>query len=348
VTPVGGVRDAASRWRQVGILVGLVCLIALADSALTHLWAQALGPVGPAAPRPSPFGMGTPQGGASSGVVGFLLAKQSEFYRALIQAVRAAKADGNALWLLAGLSFGYGVFHAAGPGHGKAVISSYILADGGTLRRGILLSFASALVQALAAILFVGILALLLGATAVSMARAMTLIEIAAYDGIAAFGLYLAIVKLRSLIGVLRGTGGAGGAHVHGPDCGCIDKHAPDPRLLEGQGGWRRAAVAIVSAGARPCSGAILVLTFALSQGVIWSGIAATLAMGVGTALTVSAIAALAVYGKRLAVRLAGMSGSTTGTLVLLGIELLAALLVLAFGLALLTGYLASERLLPG
>lgn len=334
-------RPAGALLVRILVLIGL---IVLADGAISHLFAQALGQ----APKASPFGMGTPQSGAPSGVVGFLLAKQSEFYRALIQAVRAAKADGQAVWLLAGLSFGYGVFHAAGPGHGKAVISSYILADGGTLRRGIALSFASALVQALAAILFVGILALLLGATAVSMARAMTLIEIVAYGGIAAFGLYLAVVKLKSLVGVLRGTGGAGGTHVHGPDCGCIDKHAPDPRLLEGQGGWRRAAVAILSAGARPCSGAILVLTFALSQGVIWSGVAATLAMGLGTALTVSAIAALAVYGKRLAVRFAALGGGNTGTCVVLGIEVLAALLVMAFGLALLTGYLASERLLPG
>ncbi|TCT07743.1 nickel/cobalt transporter [Aquabacter spiritensis] len=329
--------------RPLLVLLLAVCAGAALDAGLGHALAQALG----GGAKPTPFGLGATAGGAGpGGITGFLIAKQSEFYRALIQAVRAAKADGNAFGLLAGLSFAYGVFHAAGPGHGKAVISAYLLADGGTLRRGIGLAFAAAMVQALAAILFVGILALALGATAPVMARAMNWVEIAAYGGIAAFGAWLALQKGRVLIAVARGRPVPGG-HVHGPDCGCIDKHAPDPHLLDGAGGLRRAAVAVISAGARPCSGAILVLIFALSQGVLWSGVAATLAMGVGTALTVSAIAILAVYGKQLAVRLAA-KGSGRAALLMLGVEVLAALAVMAFGLALLTGYLASERLLPG
>ena len=42
--------------------------------------------------------------------------------------------DGNAFLVLGTLSFLYGVFHAAGPGHGKAVISSYMLANEVALR----------------------------------------------------------------------------------------------------------------------------------------------------------------------------------------------------------------------
>ena len=59
------------------------------------------------------------------------------------------RTDGSKMWLLVGLSFAYGIFHAAGPGHGKAVISSYMLANEVALRRGILLSFVSAFLQAL-------------------------------------------------------------------------------------------------------------------------------------------------------------------------------------------------------
>ncbi len=324
-------------WRAgLCLACAALALVLTRDGAL----AQALGP------KATPFGMGGAPVETSGGITGYIIAQQSAFYRALIQAVRAAKADGHAFGLLAGLSFAYGVFHAAGPGHGKAVITSYLLADGGTLRRGIALAFASALVQSLAAILFVGVLAILLGATAVSMANAMNVIEIAAYGGIAVFGAYLAFLKARTMFAVATGRPAPGG-HFHGPDCGCIDKHAPDPHLLDGRGGLKRAAVAVISAGARPCSGAILMLTFALSQGVIWTGIAATFAMGLGTAITVSAIAILAVYGKRLAVRLAALS-SGRGTLMLLGVEMIAGLMVCGFGLALLTGYLASERLLPG
>ena len=317
------------------LLGGAVLTAAAVDPAL----AQAFGP----APKTTPFGLGGPAAAPPpSGVTGFIIAKQAEFYRSLVQAVRAAKADGNALWLLAGLSFAYGVFHAAGPGHGKAVISSYLLADGGTLKRGALLSLAAGMVQALAAILFVGILALALRSTAVTMARAMDVVEIAAYGAIGAFGLYLAIVKGRAFFGAVTGRPG----HDHGADCGC-EGHMPDPALVADQGGFKRAAVAVLSAGARPCSGAILVLTFALSQGVFVSGIAAAFAMGLGTALTVTAIAALAVYGKRLAVRLAA-ADTRWAAIAMSGIELLAALLVMLFGLGLLTGYLQSERLLPG
>ena len=318
------------------LLGGAVLMAAAVEPAL----AQALGP----APKTTPFGLGGPAAAPPpSGITGFIIAKQAEFYRSLVQAVRAAKADGNALWLLAGLSFAYGVFHAAGPGHGKAVISSYLLADGGTLKRGALLSLAAGMVQALAAILFVGILALVLRSTAVTMARAMNVVEIAAYGTIGLFGLYLAIVKGRAFFGAVTGrTAG----HAHGDDCGC-EGHMPDPALVADQGGFKRAAVAVLSAGARPCSGAILVLTFALSQGVFVSGIAAAFAMGLGTALTVTAIAALAVYGKRLAVRLAA-ADTRWAAIAMSGIELLAALLVMLFGLGLLTGYLQSERLLPG
>ncbi len=62
----------------------------------------------------------------SSGIVGWILAEQSMFYRALSGLIRAAKTDGSAYWSLIGISFIYGIFHAAGPGHGKAVISSYL------------------------------------------------------------------------------------------------------------------------------------------------------------------------------------------------------------------------------
>src|SRR5262249_6731542 len=72
----------------------------------------------------------------ATGLVGWLLSKQAVFYRELSGLIRAAKSDGTALWGLMGISFAYGIFHAAGPGHGKAVISSYLVANEETWRRG--------------------------------------------------------------------------------------------------------------------------------------------------------------------------------------------------------------------
>src|SRR6201999_403747 len=138
------------------------------------------------------------------GIVGWLMTKQSEFYREMSATIRAAKADGYAVWTLLAISFAYGIFHAAGPGHGKAVIASYLVANRETARRGIALSFASALMQSLVAILIVGISAWILNATAKTMCRAEGAIEIASYGLIALFGLRLVWTKGRTFIRALQ------------------------------------------------------------------------------------------------------------------------------------------------
>jgi hypothetical protein len=102
------------------------------------------------------------------------LRQAGEFYRQFSSLIRAAKSDGIATRSLFGLSFLNGIFHAAGPGHGKAVISSYMVANEETWARGVVLSFASALFQALVAVALVGVAAVLLNATAATMgARSM-------------------------------------------------------------------------------------------------------------------------------------------------------------------------------
>ncbi|MGH6641787.1 MAG: nickel/cobalt transporter [Bradyrhizobium sp.] len=340
---------------------------------------------------PRPAAAPEPQVG---GIVGWLLAKQSEFYREMSATIRAAKSDGSAVWTLLAISFAYGIFHAAGPGHGKAVISSYLVANQETARRGIVLSFASAMLQALVAVLIVGICAWLLNATAKTMCSAEKAIEIASYALIAAFGARLVWTKgggfMRALqtkpAAMVTATATAGHHHDHGHDHHdhhhhehhhhahahahadadahghahahseahahanghvhdehCGHSHGPTPDQLAGPGGWQRGLGAIFAVGLRPCSGAILVLVFALAQGLFWAGIAATFVMGLGTAITVATIAIVAVSARGLAQRLsAGREGG--GALIMRGIEFGAAGLVLLFGLGLLFGYLAAER----
>jgi high-affinity nickel-transport protein len=149
----------------VTIIAGLLITVGLIDGAFAQT---------------GPFGAPRPQAAAPpvGGLLGWIFAKQAEFYRQFSGLIRAAKADGSAAWGLFGLSFLYGIFHAAGPGHGKAMISSYIVANDETLTRGVFLSFASALLQACVAVLLVGIAAALLSATATTMGRAVNVIEI--------------------------------------------------------------------------------------------------------------------------------------------------------------------------
>ena len=322
-----------------------------------------------------PFG--APRGGGSTdfgGVTGWILAKQAEFYRMLSGTIRAAKADGSAAWTLLGISFLYGIFHAAGPGHGKAVISSYLVANDETWKRGIVLSFASAILQAITAIAIVGIAAILLGATAKAMGDTVRVIEIVSYGLIILIGLRLLWVKGRAFLNLLRserkerahrhharGHHGHDHHHDHGHahhddhhDHDHGDEahawghaHAPEPSELVGTHWLKRGLTAVVAVGLRPCSGAIIVLVFALAQGLFWIGVASTFAMGLGTAITVAAIATLAVGARGIAGRWAKAKPGA-GMLLLRGLEAGAAVVIIAFGSLLLTGYIVSERLMAG
>ena len=114
--------------------------------------------------------------------------------------------------------------------------------------------------------------------------------------------------------------------------------------MLAGAGGWRRGLAAVVAVGLRPCSGAIIVLIFALAQDLFWTGVGATLMMGLGTAATVAAIATVAVSARDVASRIAKTQAGI-GMLAMRAIEVGAAALIVAFGALLLAGYMASERL---
>ena len=371
--------------RQAGIVLALVlvCLVA-AEPAL----AQAK----------NPFSVGISEGGGSAaGLMGWILAQQGVFERSLSAAVRASRTDASGLWWLGGLSFVYGVLHAAGPGHGKAVLASYMVANERALRRGIVLSFLAALLQAAVAVALVSLLSLVFHATAIGMRNGAAVIETISYLGVALLGLWLVWRKSTGLMaawrqhrgnapmrdrGVFAATAGTalarpaglafagleqsrwpsrfrfGSAHAarsvsssrftcvspagdgtavheHGPDCGHY--HAPDPSSLGDGFSWRESVSTVVAAGARPCSGAILVLVFALSQGIFLAGIAATVVMALGTAITTAALAATAVLAKGIAMRLVGREDGR-GALVARALEVVAALVVLAVGLSLLFG----------
>ena len=373
-----------SHWLQGVLAVGCILFaFAVIDAALAQ-----------------PFGMSRSAGPPDiGGFAGWILAKQAEFYRQFSGLIRAAKTDGSAAYTLMGLSFLYGIFHAAGPGHGKAVISSYLVANNETWRRGVVLSFASAVLQAITAIVIVGIAAVLLGATAKMMGNTVRIIETVSYALIILIGLRLLWVKGRAFLRLWRGEKATAAAHDHAHDHShqhdhahdhahghghahaevhghehdhshshahhghtCSHghhhhdhdhdheasawghAHAPEPQELAGKHWLRRGLAAIVAVGLRPCSGAIIVMVFALAQGIFWIGVASTFVMGIGTAITVTGIATIAVAARHFAGRIA-KSKAGTGMLLIRGLETAAALAIVFFGVALLTGYMISERM---
>ena len=299
-----------------------------------------------------PFGV--PESGTGMGGPGWLASFfgqvavwQSHFYRQLTGAVRAWQADGGAAWTLIGLSFAYGVFHALGPGHGKAVISSYVVANRQTARNGALLALASALIQALVAIVMVAVLALVFNATAATMNQATRWLELASYGLVTLLGAWLVWIKaVRPLLRRRREAHASADAHHHhhhhhDDDCGCGHAHVPAPDQVAGELNWRRAVSAILAVGLRPCSGALIVLVFALSQGFFLAGVASALAMGLGTGLTVAALACLAVAAGGAATRIGQRLSSTGAARVRYGVEALAAVAVLLLGVMLLGGMVA-------
>jgi ABC-type nickel/cobalt efflux system permease component RcnA len=357
--------------------------------------------------RPAPGREAAGPPGLLAEASNWILSQQQRLNRELANAVKELKAAGSvtAALVLGFIGFSYGVLHAAGPGHGKAIISSYVLANEETVRRGIMLSFLSALIQALSAIVLVGILAIALNATSLEMRAAEGWIETISWAFVTAVGAWLLYGQVRQIVarrqavatahehgGEARqpsahshshahahdhvGTCGCGHDHGHdhahahsqahadapaaasahrhdhnhGHDHGhdhahddcCGHAHMPDPKELQGDLSWSKALAIAFSIGIRPCTGAILVLVFALSQGLLWAGVFATFAMAIGTAVTVSALAALAVGSRELAVRLGG-EGSNWATAVGTGAGLLGASLVFLMGAVFFYGSLQPQ-----
>ena len=231
-------------------------------------------------------------------------------------------------------SFLYGIFHAAGPGHGKAVISTYLLTHRQSLARGIWLSTAASLMQGVTAIGAVLILIGILGWLARDTMGQVRSLELASFLLVALLGIWLVWRGLRSIwrlhrdardaaqahadpaavpsgmaggpvpktgaftpVGggnqlALRGLQPAPGLHQHGPDCGCGTPHHVNPNQ---RGPWYATVLAV---GIRPCSGAVLVMAVSYMLGIWLAGVAAVLAMSLGTAITVSVLATLAVQAR--------------------------------------------------
>jgi ABC-type nickel/cobalt efflux system permease component RcnA len=241
----------------------------------------------------------------------FILATQQAFYERISGAISGLRSGPSwaAAWTLMLLSFGYGVFHAAGPGHGKTVISGWVLATEQQLKRGIIISFASALIQALSAILIVTTLLFLVKAVGSTARSVAAVLETASYGFIALLGFYLLwqamgmIWPSRPVLAAAAGTSHHDHSHAHE---GCTHSHMPAPRELGRNWSLSRALSVSLAVGIRPCTGAILALLFANAVGVYWAGIAATFIMAIGTALTVSAIAIIAVFSKTRAMAMLG------------------------------------------
>lgn len=264
--------------------------------------------------------------------------------RDLAGAVRGlATGQPGALMGLLALCFGYGLFHAAGPGHGKLLIGGYGLARDVPMARLIGLALASSLAQASMAVGLVLILVLAFGwarASVEGLAEALFLPV--SHGVIAVLGLWLVWRGMRGWRAMRRARAAGPirlpgqGAWDHAPGCACGQAHGPTPAQIAAVNTGREALTLIVAIALRPCSGALFLLIVTWQMGILPAGIAGVYAMGLGTAL-VTVLVALLVGGSRIgamALLPAGLGATLARGLPLA--ELVAGLLILALAVPLL------------
>ena len=264
---------------------------------------------------------------------------QRDLHLSLSGALRNIEADGfGASLALIGLSFLYGVFHAAGPGHGKIVISTYLLSHESQLRRGVILSFASAMVQGLTAIIIVTLAVWLLNLSMRQTRGMANDVEVASFALITLMGLMIMASRLWRLrkafvADALSGQHKHDHEHEH-----CDHAHGPSQSDLDAALSLRTFIGIVLSIGIRPCSGAVIVLLLAYSLDLGMVGLFAVLAMSLGTAITVSVLASMSVYLREAAKRLLVMmpdGGAVTGRIMDI-VGLIGGVVIFAFGASML------------
>jgi nickel/cobalt transporter (NicO) family protein len=301
-------------------LAGLGALVLLgATLALAQGPRPLTAPIGPGVAAPGGGGSAEAQSLWLRGVLSRVNAAQRQLNQALsreLRRLRQGEVAGPAVGV-AWIAFLYGVLHAIGPGHGKLVVSSLFLAREAHLGTAVAVSGAVSLLQTVSAVAIVSVVTLALGRGGFDVLRDSRHVELVSYGLITAIGLVMLVAAIRELWAHRHGEGGA-------------------PRGVVRAGG-RVSGGLVLATGLTPCASAVIILLFALGQGVFLVGIAACLVMAVGMGLTVSLVGILAVLARRGTVRAASSSRGAApwikGALGVLGAAAIACLgLVLFLG----------------
>ena len=234
--------------------------------------------------------------------------QQRKFHRELTTHLRKLSQDGD--WRVAmaliGASFLYGLLHAAGPGHGKVVMTGYLVTHRETVRRGVMLATAAAFCQGLVAIFIVYGLISLAGWLPRETQSAVTWSERMSFALVSLVGAFLFFRGGKGLWKRVRAVPQCAHHHehdhIHDESCGHV--HMPAADVVAKANDWKTMAGVVLSIGIRPCTGAVIVLVFAKAVALAWVGVGAVLAMSAGTALAIASLAAASVGIRSFAVHL--------------------------------------------
>ena len=260
--------------------------------------------------------------------------------------IRVADSPTEAGLLLVGFSFFYGLLHALGPGHGKIIITTYIATHSSRLKKSLTLSLLASLLQGSIAILLTSLVLGLFQLSSRYLHLSRFWLEKISYSLVFLLGLLLCLKAIARIRTILKKTAycryqfitkiHSPTQYQHSSNCNCSHKHVLSNEEL--QGNWRTQLAVIAAMGARPCSGALIVLLFSYVVGVYFWGIIASLMMALGTALTISVIALLVHSARHLAIRYSKWQGFKISPYWTLGIMLFGGIVLAIVGLLMYQG----------
>ncbi|MBL0717015.1 MAG: hypothetical protein JJV89_03095 [Desulfosarcina sp.] len=221
------------------------------------------------------------------------------------------------LFFLVLTAFIYGVIHAAGPGHGKAIALSYILSQRPSYFNGLLFGNCIALFHGISGIIFVLFIRIILKTRIINNLEHVTRItQITSYSIIACFGLVIFIHSLYKLIK--------------------NNSKNPKNQVDSDTKQTRQHLNPLLSAfvvGCIPCPGVVMVMLFALSLDLIGLGIIIGITISMGMAFTLSLVVLIAISGKAASFNI--LRENRKAILIEYGIEIFAGAALAALGLLL-------------
>jgi len=217
--------------------------------------------------------------------------------------INTVNEDGlSASAIVLAISFIYGLVHAAGPGHGKALVSFYFLSRGGSYKEAIKLGYLISIIHAFSALsitfIIYYILHELFSKTFHELSNISMLISAIM---IIAVGIYLFVKAIKAK----------------------KEKERTDFSKEKS-----KYAVAF-SAGIVPCPGVMTIVLFCISSGNLYLGILAAIAMSLGMGFTISLAGILTSYASSKS----GEYLKTKGYL----LEMLSAIFIIFLGIFLFT-----------
>jgi len=259
----------------------------------------------------------------TSGVTAFLATAMApvqqslnESLAAITRSLQGSRSLGGLLFVVL-ISLAYGMFHAAGPGHGKTIVSSYFLANNAKIRHSVAIGYLIAAVHSLAALSIVLVLYYLIrGIFSANIEVANHWIQLVTFAVIAVLGAFM-------LVGRIRGRH----HHLH------LHAHEPDEERGSAPGITMKSLVGIaVPAGVIPCPGAVAVTLFALSLNMLAVSVLSVVSISVGMGITISVTGAIVILAKQGALRAAAGHGER-GSRLRRVVEVGGAALMFLFGL---------------